>query len=193
MGRLPRFRLLLTALCTLTFVFAGSSPAYAWTTTRQTSSYYVKAPFGGVKFYAAEKLWYTLYSDRIDVDWSDLYINVMDQPTSNDAKTLYCGPSYWQRYTPVPYTGYQLDDDSPASFNYYNTPAWAEVDFRSFPDFRWNSGTYPVQFDNRAFGRNYPQSTYCTNGFYFAGMAGAAVYYLPSTGFYEFERDPGGV
>jgi hypothetical protein len=147
-------------------------------TTRETEYYTLVDE--NVTFTLKQRLSYVQYSSYLDVSWTDLYIKVLSCCGSTGRK-LHCVYCQFQRSWDYPPGGFVQDDNSPSTFQYENTPAWANVYLSPTGNFYWGSGV--VQFDDRASA----VAGFCDQiGWGFVGeMAGVRLYYSPSVGWHE--------
>lgn len=136
-----------------------------------------KEPRYGVVYNGYSRLFYCEYSAYFTVDWSDLNINVL-----NTANALQCARCAFERSN-TPGSGSPADDNAPATFDYWNTPSWAEVGLGYYGQFRWGSSS-PIRFATRA-GTEIAacDSYYSPSWSQWSQFAGPMTSYHPSWGF----------
>lgn len=193
MTRSKRTRYVVAFITIFGIAMMSTSPAGAWTTTKQSGSYTVETraqdPQPEIRFLAYQKWYYTPYSNRFTVDWNDLRIDVYSTGTLDAAPMQFFRANTSQQWGA--YSGCLPNDTVPSTFYYNNTPAWAEVPvnaetfegdyfYRYIGDEWWSSGQ-PISHYQRASGFGAGDEV-CGAFGYWDKTAGINMHYSPYIG-----------
>jgi hypothetical protein len=177
--RLIRFIMLL-ALIAPVYTFSATPVNAGVCTTHNSSRKSLEEPRWGLWFYGEQKLYYCANPTYFQVSWSDMYLNVMETHAS-----LQCTRCRYSRVNATSDNSV-VDDNSPSTFDYWNTPTRSEVYLVPFGNFYWGADGTPIRFYHRATTEIGACDTYSSpTTVQWSQFAGVDLHYHPNYGFFE--------